>query len=1392
VTSNNNEQRLYDAIRMLMKENEQLKTSLAAQHEPIAIVGMACRLPGGVNSLTDYWQLLINGVDTAGPIPAARWDHANYYDSQRPKPGKIYTNQAHFIDAYEQFDADFFGITPKEVESMDPQHRLLIELTHTAFENALIPPRSYHGSNTGVFLGHFTHDYANLISKYADDIDISAYTSIGNSASTLTGRISFLFGFQGPSFPVNTACSSSLVAAHLACHSLRRGECNLAVVGGVNLMLSPEIMINISQAQMLSDDGRCHTFDKRANGYGRGEGAGIVLLKRLSDAISHGDNIEAVILASGTNQDGASSALSVPNGQAQRELLSAVLKSSGLQPKDIDYIEAHGTGTALGDPVEINAINEVYKDSHTQHNPLHISSVKANIGHLEAAAGVTGMIKVALLLKHKIIPPHINLHTLNPAIHLDTVPLTIPSNAMPLSQTKESIAAISAFGFSGSNAHMIIKQAPAALPAHQGKTRNRCITKLSAKSADSLQRVLTTTQNWLGQQVEMSWGDLSYSLNVGRDDHDYRCIITASDLKEFQNGLVEHKSLTQTKKYKAIQWVLSDLTLSHPQLIWIDSKPFLKNTFEAVLNTVNSLLNIKLAMTDLDAVNQLDKANQTLLSFCWNYALALYYKYLGLMPAQVIAHNFAIFPALAAANKLDLHAAILLSDAACTNHNDYHVLVNQATFLSGDFPVNFEVNTVAVKQTLLDLPYTMLKPNQFKAAAPSLISIHFNELINPNPEMILQSQISLAYLHGHPIVWKHYEQGFEQQKIALPNFPFNKKSYLTPVLARMKKKDDMVVASAAMYSTHYLTHELSGDKSDLPDCCLLITDNLEHTQVIAAQLNNNTQLITLVYTKDSYQDVEAAFQKIVPLIHGKLVTIYLLPLFTRSSEAIKEDVLFLQHYQTMIAATGIAHTFYYLTRYASETNSIIIQKDSAAIKGLLKALNFEHAVTHYRALDFDDQHMLQTIAQTVIQEMSFNNNETDIIFRGELRLVPRFTPLVVAAEPRKFKANRSYVITGGLGGLGLALCEHLLALGAGHIHLLSRKIPKPAIQERISLWNKPLVRVQTHSLDICNQEQLTNCLDALQTSGYPIAGYFHLAGTDDRAPFTEYDWPRFNNVLAAKLRGAQLLHQYTQHANLDYFVLFSSIASSVGSARQAPYVVANAYLDALAYERRASGLVGQSIQWGPWAEEGMVNQSSLKLATREHLLSTSEALHGLDKILYHNLSHVTVVQPVFLQFLLGFFVGKLPDFLATSLPTNKNLQESAIALQLRQAQADQYQMLIENFVLTGFKQVTHWDETIDIDVDKSFFDMGIDSLMAIELADYCRIGLATIISVAPTLLFESVSITALITHLSDRIQQALNPAQVNATQEIHQTYSELALKQMSLSDIDAILENHYD
>lgn len=503
-----------------------LKTNVS--DDDIAVVGMACRFPGA-DDITEFWDLLCHGRDAITETPPRRWDKRFFRGESRHDAGKIASSSGGYLKNVGEFDARFFGISPREARQMDPQHRLLLELNRDALESAGIDPETLKGINTGIFAGVFTNDYQFLQLRQNDWPDYDIYFNTGSSPAMAAGRIAYALGCSGPAISVNTACSSSLVAIHMACQSLLQGECDMALGSGVNLLLSPEVSISFSRAGLLSPDGRCKTFDASANGYVRSEGAGVVVLKRLKDALRDRHTIHGIIKGSAVNQDGASNGLTAPNGLAQVRLIKEALSRASLSPDDISYIEAHGTGTSLGDPIEYDSLLKVFGQTRPGKSPLVIGSVKTNIGHTEGAAGVAGLIKVLLAMKHRFIPRHLHFTKVNPMIDLNALPAVIPGDGMKWPASKKALAAgISSFGFSGTNAHVIVREFNPSQRTHTDRDTGNTVLSLSAKDEIDLAEMTREYADFLALHPELDVNDICYTAHVGRTHFNHRIAVFGS------------------------------------------------------------------------------------------------------------------------------------------------------------------------------------------------------------------------------------------------------------------------------------------------------------------------------------------------------------------------------------------------------------------------------------------------------------------------------------------------------------------------------------------------------------------------------------------------------------------------------------------------------------------------------------------------------------------------------------------------------------------------------------------------------------------------------------------------------------------------------------------------
>ncbi|BAZ50017.1 beta-ketoacyl synthase [Nostoc sp. NIES-4103] len=816
------------AIEVLEAKLEALKY---AQREPIAIIGTGCRFPGGAENPEAFWRLLRDGVDAITEVPADRWDVKKYYDPQPDIPGKVCTREGGFLQGVDAFNPEFFGISAREAVSIDPQQRLLLEVSWEALENASQVPDNLHNSSTGVFIGIYLNDYSKLMSSVGDVSQIDAFSAVGNSLSVAAGRLSYFFGLKGPSMAIDTSCSSSLVSVHLACQSLRLKECNLALAGGVGLNLMPDTSIALSSTRMLNPDGRCKTFDAAANGFVKGEGCGVVVLKRLSDALADGDNILAVIRGSAVNHNGRSSSLISPNGLSQQAVIRQALENGGVQPADIDYVEVQGTSTSVGEPIEVAALEAVYGKNRPQDKPLVIGSVKTNIGHLEPASGIASLIKVVLALQHGEIPAHLHFKQPNPHIKWNELPLKVAAQRMswPITE-KRRLAGVSAFGFSGTNAHVILEEAPISQPVEKKIERPLHLLALSAKTDEALFQLAERYEKHLANNPDLAIGDICFTANSGRSHFQHRLSVVASSSSELYEklaafrtqqhplGLFQGKAKDSPKiafifPDKASEYIEMGRQLYETQPKFRQAcdrcdeilRPYLQKPLLELLYPEHSSLPLPPSPSNQPTYSQLAL-------FTLEYALFELWKSWGIEPSAVMGYGVGEYVAACVAGVLSLEDSLKLvvergrlmqalpEDVEVFAFENQVILKEvtycqpQITLIShsaGEIaspsywvrqvqqPVNFTKSI----DTLTQQGYEIF----VEIGTPTLVELGRNYLpdriwlstLHPDKndwQQILETLASL-YIRGIKVDWLGFDQDYSRQCVELPTYPWQRKRY---------------------------------------------------------------------------------------------------------------------------------------------------------------------------------------------------------------------------------------------------------------------------------------------------------------------------------------------------------------------------------------------------------------------------------------------------------------------------------------------------------------------------------------------------------------------------------------------------------------------------------------
>lgn len=775
----------------------------AAKREPIAILGMGCRFPGGVNHPSAFWDLLHEEVDAISTIPASRWQAEAHYDPDPEVPGKMYTRQGGFLSEIDGFDPQFFGISAREARSLDPQQRLLLEVSWEALENAYQVPETLLNSETGVFIGICSNDYNKKLWQDPSFSQVDAFSATGNALSVAAGRISYTFGLKGPSLAIDTACSSSLVAVHTACQQLRDRECHMALVGGVNLMLAPDSTIAFAKTRMLAPDGRCKPFDASANGYVRGEGCGVIVLKRLSDAIADKNRILAVIRGSGVNHNGRSSSLIAPNGPAQQTAILKAIENSKIDPTQVSYVEVQGTGTVLGEPIEVGALDAVYGKNRSPDHPLLIGSVKTNIGHLEAASGIASLMKVVLAMQHNQIPAHLHFQDPNPHIEWDQLSLQVATKPTVWQRGEQPrLAGVSAFGFSGTNAHLILEDPPLLPEPPNEVERPLHLLTLSAKTESALQQLIKHYHQYLTANPNLNLPDLCFSANVGRSHFSFRLAIIAASVPELQQKLTDVQTKPETSPIAKvasppkIAFLFPGEGSDYPEMgrQLYETQPTFRQTLDHCSEICQSYWEQPLIEWMYSTgEREFSRPKQACALFALEYGLYRLWQSWGVLPSVIFAEGVGERVAACIADMISVEAA-LKSIATSSVSEDLNALARTETpptlpILSSRSLTGAEQNsgTLAqgferLKQYQIDLflelgpqPTLSDKGPQYWPEGKQIWLSSLNP-IQSDWQQMLQT-LSALYDRQVKVNWSGFDQDYARCFVDLPTYPWQRERY---------------------------------------------------------------------------------------------------------------------------------------------------------------------------------------------------------------------------------------------------------------------------------------------------------------------------------------------------------------------------------------------------------------------------------------------------------------------------------------------------------------------------------------------------------------------------------------------------------------------------------------
>ncbi len=1285
------------------------------KNEAIAIIGMACRFPGAANPQS-FWTLLKKGDSPLREIPRDRWDAEFFYNRVEKWTGEKYVRHGYFLDDIDQFDASFFRISPKEAIHLDPQHRLLLEVTWEAFANANMHTDALLNSDTGVYVGLMNHDYGNLIYRSSAPEEMNFLSGLGNSSHCAAGRIAYTFGLRGPCMTIDTACSSSLVALHQACQALRQDDCRLAVAGAVNLILDPYLMINMYNGKVLSGDGRCKTFDASADGYGRGEGSGVVILKRLSTAVADQDPILAVIRSTAVNQNGPGHGITVPNGEAQRMLLQKAITAAQLQPADINYLEAHGSATPLGDLVEMNSIAAVLS-KREKTNPLIISSVKTYIGHLEAASGMAGLIKIVLSLQNQHIPKHLHFVKLNPNVDLSAMPAIIPTQLTPwLRNEKPRIAGVSSFGISGTNAHAIIEE------SHQEVNQYSVSPPFKRKRYwnNKLDNILHQdethiTGSSLGRVSSPHLHDIRYRIDLNKADHIYLddhhiFNTTLFPLAGFIDMLLtaSHRVASCVRKGDiSYLHVLNDVVIENP----LDLSLSPSVTLQLAIKQLNNVYTISINQTDETNLNRYVKAELSLIKnedgkvqVNLDQIKRLYNKIINVEEgyAQLDGLGLKYGPRMRAVDRLGCNvgaafARLTLPKELSKQSYHCHPVLLDGAFQAAAMAIYREQSAQGEPQFYLPMSVRQIK--WYRSLSDTIYAyIRYPELSSTLD--IIEVDVELYDEMGASVV---DIKGF-----------------------CLKRSDRLTLQHAVMggMTKHFYvenwhplpapTHSLSATET-----WLMIGSSSQLSLDLLRSLQQLNVFAALMKSVDEYQDI------------NKLTGIIFLA-ENESQQSCHELFTLLKHLQQK-HPNPIPKIIVITQGARVVTEEDAINPHQAAIWGMMQCARHEFSETQLKCVDISVQ---QIDMNLVINEIRQEDSELHIALRQGKRYVLRLERLIPLQTPYPFRGT--YLITGGLGGLGLVIAEELVRHGVKHIVLIGRSGPAHTAKQKIAAFCSQGIHVAVCQADVGQAHDMKAIIHMIRdpiNQFAPLRGVVHAAGILSDGLIRHQTWTAYEAVWRPKAIGAWNLHELTLEDQLDHFILFSSIASVIGSAGQSNYGAANAFLDALAYFRRQMHLPALSMNWGPWSQVGMASTRTkyhaengvqpLTPAKGAQLFSLACQLKELAQITITELNA---------DRLLATMPSQLHAYFNA---LTKNVKEETEVLTTKQ------ELNIKEVIKSSLMSVLGFSADDLISDDDNFFELGMDSLFALQLHERLTRVLKNQIEISTVMIFQYPTINSL-------------------------------------------------
>ncbi|QIY59059.1 SDR family NAD(P)-dependent oxidoreductase [Streptomyces sp. RPA4-5] len=1432
------------------------------EDDPIVIVGMSCRFPGGAGSPEALWDLLSDGVDAMTGVPADRgWDTGWTGVDAAARGG--------FLDGVADFDAGLFGISPREALAMDPQQRLLLESSWEAFESAGVDPRAMRGRPVGVFVGTNGQDYPVVLAVSEEDVD--GHVATGNAASVLSGRVAYAFGLEGPAMTVDTACSSSLVALHLAAQALRNGECELALAGGVSVMSTPGVFAEFDRQGGLAADGRCKAFSADADGTGWGEGVGVLLVERLSDARRNGHEVLAVVRGSAVNQDGASNGLTAPNGPSQERVIRQALASAGLSAADVDVVEAHGTGTRLGDPIEAQALLATYGQDRAD-EPLLLGSVKSNLGHTQAAAGAAGVIKMVLALRHGTVPP--TLHVGEPSPQVDwsagAVELVTEGRPWPVVDRPRR-AGVSSFGISGTNAHVILEAAPVVAVEEPVAVDGVLPWVVSGRSSAALSAQAGRLSEFLAAEAELVPVEVAGTL-VSRAALEHRAVVLGSGREALLDGL------TALAAGRSSGAVVSGAVASGGTAFLFTGQgaqragmarglyeafPVFAGAFDAACAELDLRLDRPVRDVVFDGVD-LDRTVWAQAGlFAVEVASFRLLESWGVTPDFLLGHSIGEIAAghcagvfsladacvlVAArgrlmealpeggamlaveateaevvevlAGRLDVAAVNGLSSVVVSGpvevveefaarwlaegrrtrrltvshafHSalmepmlaEFSAVLEDLTFTEPRIPVVSNLTGALAEPGLMARPdYWVRQVREavrFAEGVEALNSEGVARFVELGPDGVLcglaqQSvpagtfapmlrkgredretaleAIARLWTAGAEVAW----QGVlpPARRVALPTYAFQWDRYWPrlPLTAAGGASGASPLLDDCLYRVDWKPVSVSPARLD--GTWLLVTDTEGETAL--AELPD-ADLRRVAIGDLARDELASRLRTEVEKVSG---IIYLPTGLARS--------LVLMH---ALGDADVDAPLWMITRGAVAVDGAdrVTHPEQAQLWGFGQAAALEHPQLWGGLVDLPAAPESGTLA-ALAAVLNGGTGEDQVALRGGRVLARRLTRTGTGAAPtapwRPSKPG-TVLITGGTGALGAVVARWLAGRGVTDLVLAGRRGSRaPGVEELTAALTAAGARVTVAECDAADRDALAATLAAVPADR-PLIGVVHAAGVAQSAMLADTDVDDIARITGGKVDGASHLDELTVDADLELFLVFSSIAATWGSGGQALYAAGNAYLDALARNRRDRGLAGTSVAWGPWAGAGMAADGAEDFLRRRGLtpLDPEFAVSALAAAVDHGESVLTVADVDWARFASAFTSGR-PSPLLGDLPEAADAPTGAEApvaddggLRARLAGLDPKQRTAELLEVIGgvLVDVLRYSSTEQIDETRPFRDLGFDSLTAVEFRN--RLARECGVPLPATIVFDHPTPAALAAHLHSTLPGADSAADI--------------------------------